>query len=244
MSGNTLYADAELYDAEFGGYRGDLRFYRRCVQLHPGVVVELGCGTGRLCFELGAAAYVGVDTSPEMLKRFGERAARLGVDAARVVGDAQSVPVAASSAALVILAYNVLQHMMDEAALGRVLCEAARVGGAVALDTFMPPLPGMVRHDEDFGWTEQRRHPGGNVLDVAEQTVLDGPTQIQHTRLRFDDGDPAPRIRTITRRLWAHGALRAAILGAGLQLAELWGDVDGEAWTERSPRFMARCIRV
>lgn len=250
MSGkdNSLYSDPELYDAEFGAYRGDVRFYRHCASLHAGLVVEPGCGTGRLAFELAPRAYVGVDASQDMLERFSRRAARLGMPAWRIRGDLRALGLTSSSAGLVILAYNVLQHMMDERALGDALREAARLladGGAVALDTFMPPLPGMVRSDEDFGWTEQRRHPSGQILDVAEQTVFDAESAVQRTRLRFDDENSAGPsvVHTVTRRLWSDAALRSAIADAGLVIAELWGDVDGSTWSERSPRFMARCIR-
>ncbi|MEW5853929.1 MAG: class I SAM-dependent methyltransferase [Myxococcota bacterium] len=247
--GNSLYQHPALYDAEFYGYRADVRFYAMAVARHPGRVVELGCGTGRLLMSLDVADYVGVDLAPAMLQMLRWRASAVGQPPPVLRADLRALPLRDGSAALCILAYNVLQHMMELTDLVACLSEAARVagpGGAVALDTFMPPLPGMSREDEGYGWVEQRRHPQGYVMDVAERTVHNPATEVQVTQLRFQ-----PRVAqageqevTITRRLWHAEALVHALTRAGLRVEILWGDVDGEAWTPRAPRFMAVCRRA
>ena len=45
-----VYTDAELYDwlAEYTA-PNDLPFYRRLRESHPGPLLEIGCGTGRVC---------------------------------------------------------------------------------------------------------------------------------------------------------------------------------------------------
>lgn len=47
----------------------------------PGRLIDLGCGTGRLCLELAGRGYspVGVDLSPEMLRVAAEKASTLGI---------------------------------------------------------------------------------------------------------------------------------------------------------------------
>ena len=240
---NSLYGAPDLYDAEFGGYRADVPFYRHVLETRPGRCMEGGCGTGRLYFFLEEPVeYLGVDGSTAMLRRFSRRA-RAAVPPL-LAGDLTSLPLRSNAAQVVVLAYNVLQHMMTPVMLRAALAEAARVAPVVALDTFMPPLPGMVRRDEEFGYVEQRRHPLGHILDVAEQTELDEGTQVQLTRLRFQDAAGDAPVHTVTRRLWSADALRAAITGAGLRVAELWGDVDATAWDARAPRFMAVCERA
>jgi SAM-dependent methyltransferase len=239
---NSLYTAPELYDAEFGGYRADVPFYRHVLETRPGLMVEAGCGTGRLYFLVEPPSYVGVDGSVHMLRRFSTRGR--GHAPPLVAGNLMALPLKADAARVVVLAYNVLQHMMTPLMLKAALAEAGRVAPVVALDTFMPPLPGMVRRDEGFGYVEQRRHPAGHILDVAEQTEFDEGSQVQLTRLRFEGAEGGAPVHTVTRRLWSADALRSAITLAGLRVAELWGDVDATAWDDRAPRFMAVCERA
>lgn len=58
-----------FYDLEMEGFREDLPFYLQHVQL-SGSVLELGCGTGRLCRLLAAAGaqVTGIDRSLPMLR--------------------------------------------------------------------------------------------------------------------------------------------------------------------------------
>ncbi|MBI5496445.1 MAG: class I SAM-dependent methyltransferase [Deltaproteobacteria bacterium] len=242
---NSLYRAPELYDAEFGAYRADVAFYENVLRRHPGRVVELGCGTGRLHLLLSPPDYVGVDRERAMLARFQRRWLR--PPPPLVNAELAALPLAGGSARVVILAYNLLQHLMDPPALTRALREAGRVAGpdgVVALDTFMPPWPGSERHDDDFCFSEQRRHPDGSIMEVAEQTSMDAGG-VQVTRLRF-----APRgggeavVHDVVRRLWGADELLGALTAAGLARLWLWGDVDGSAFDARSPRFMACCAPV
>jgi len=59
-----------FYDLEMAAFQVDLPFYLERIKL-PGSVLELGCGTGRLCRPLAAtgAEVTGVDLNPEMIRR-------------------------------------------------------------------------------------------------------------------------------------------------------------------------------
>lgn len=65
---------SRFYDLEMADFRDDLPFYLKHAAI-PGSVLELGCGTGRLCRLLaGAGAEVtGVDISLPMLRRAREK---------------------------------------------------------------------------------------------------------------------------------------------------------------------------
>jgi SAM-dependent methyltransferase len=75
-------AVARTYDAELAGtplLSIDQQFVLDHCQ--RGAIVDLGCGTGRLCLTLAQHGHrpVGVDLSPEMLKVLGAKAAALGL---------------------------------------------------------------------------------------------------------------------------------------------------------------------
>ena len=241
MTARSLYAAPDLYDAEFGGYRADLPFYRHALKQHPGLLVELGCGTGRLLRLLEHRRAVGVDLAAAMLRTARAR----GVTAHLVCGTMDAPPLAPCCAGLVVLAYNLVQHCVDEAQLVRVLLAARGLlaaGGGVALDMFMPPRPGSARVDAQFVGAEQRVDRHGRVWDVAEQTVVAG--RVQTTRLRFDDGKGAgaPAVSEFARTLWPAEVVLAAVAAAGLSPVDSWGDVDGAAFLSSSPRLMLRAV--
>jgi ubiquinone/menaquinone biosynthesis C-methylase UbiE len=81
-------AAARSYDEQLAGaplLALDIAFVAE--QCRPaGSLVDLGCGTGRLALALAGRGYrpVGIDLSPPMLRVLGEKAAALGLDAARV----------------------------------------------------------------------------------------------------------------------------------------------------------------
>ena len=253
MSGdadNTLYLHPELYDLEFAGYRADARFYGEVVRDHPGLVVEPGCGTGRLWGLLQPRRYVGLDGAAAMVRQGARRTAHLPAHQrptwARA--DLRALPLADRTAHVVMLAYNLLQHMRDEPSLVACLREARRVlheDGVVAMDTFMPPRPGTERVEREFGWFEERTGPDGRVWRVGERTVQEEDTGVQRTELsyRARDGSSPERVVTFTRRAWSVPVLLDAITAASLRLERAWGDVDGRPWREDSPRFMAVCRR-
>ena len=76
--------------------RRDVAFWRNLARQHPGTVLELGCGTGRLSLPLlkSGADLVGVDRSEAMLNRLRLKARRAGLAGeARVVrGDIRRLP--------------------------------------------------------------------------------------------------------------------------------------------------------
>jgi SAM-dependent methyltransferase len=240
---NTLYRRPDLYDVEFGGYRADVRFYGEVLRAHPGLVVEPGCGTGRLWRFLRPPAYVGLDGSAAMLGGFrawANQGPPLGV------ADVGALPLASGCASVVVLAYNLVHHLWDEPALDRCLREAARVtrpGGVVALDVFMPPRPGGERVETEFGSFEERTGRAGARWRVGERTVQDAATGVQATELRYEplEGPGGVTVLTFTRRTWGGEALLAALGRVGLVPVTTWGDVDGRAWTSASPRLMVAC---
>ena len=82
-----------------------------------GPVLELGVGTGRLAVPLAALGVevVGVDASPAMLERLVANAAAADADVEAVLADMVDPPLGDRSFAVVLLAYNTLFNLVDDA---------------------------------------------------------------------------------------------------------------------------------
>jgi len=75
------------HDVECGAYAADLPLWEELSAEAEGLVLDLGCGTGRVALHLARRghAVVGLDTSPDVILALGDRAKELPVDSA--VGD-------------------------------------------------------------------------------------------------------------------------------------------------------------
>ena len=91
------------------------------------LAVEIGSGLGRICLELAGifASVVGVDISPEMVKR----AMQLVPDerVTVVVGDGSTLSPIADASADLVFSFTVFQHMTSVPLIERYIQEAARV---------------------------------------------------------------------------------------------------------------------
>ena len=81
------------HDAENGAYAADLRLWERLAREHPGGVVDLGAGTGRVSLHLAASGHrvTAVDNDPALLAALAERAAGRGLEVETVVCDVREL---------------------------------------------------------------------------------------------------------------------------------------------------------
>jgi len=79
------------HDVECGAYAADLPLWEELSAEAEGLVLDLGCGTGRVALHLARRghAVVGLDTSPDVILALGDRAKELPVDSA--VGDVRGL---------------------------------------------------------------------------------------------------------------------------------------------------------
>ena len=77
---STIYDDGFLYDALFGHDDG-IEFYMALAAQHPGPVLELGAGTGRIAIPLAKRGFsvTAVELSHTMLETGKEKAEEEGV---------------------------------------------------------------------------------------------------------------------------------------------------------------------
>jgi SAM-dependent methyltransferase len=115
----------------------------------PGHVLDLGCGTGRLCLHFARRGFecVGVDLSHEMLAKARENALAAGVEVewleANLVG---AIDLPASSFDYAACLFSTLGMIRDESNREKVLANAARLlkpGGWLVLHIHNRWFPGL-----------------------------------------------------------------------------------------------------
>ena len=178
-------ASAIWHDVECGAYAADLPLWEELAERQGGLVLELGCGTGRVALHLARRGHevIGLDVDPALLAVLEERGAELPVSA--LEADARKFALEAP-ASLVLAPTHLLQLLAgpeERAEALRCIASALRPGGLLAAaiiegmpepDGAPPPLPD-VREVE--GWiysslaVEAAVGPGEIVVRRLRQTV-------------------------------------------------------------------------
>lgn len=160
LAGSPLYDNPALYDLVHRGYRGDVDWYRQAVGTTPALVIDLGCGTGRVAIPLSDDGHrvIAIDASEPMLDLLRTRVTprhTIGVLAADVRSLTLDV-----QADVVLAACNFLGHFTraERCDLLRRCADWLRPGGRLLLDIADAPWhrahPNLLRsvpHHADVG---------------------------------------------------------------------------------------------
>ena len=186
----------------FADFDHDLDFYRELAVGSSGVVLELGCGTGRVAIPLARAGaeVVGLDRSGSMLEQAAERALAEGVtDRIEWIEGEMTSWRDERRFSLVLCPANTLLTLGSRTAQELVLATARHhlaPGGRLALDLFHPavflaehPPDGRIRlhrqqTDAETGrtlrWTSAVRHsPAAQLLVAANRIEAEDAEGIQ-----------------------------------------------------------------
>jgi hypothetical protein len=164
------------------------------------------------------------------------RARRPGVARA----DIRSLPFDARTFGTVIAAYGLLQSMLTDEDLGRVLSEASRVlvsGGRLGLD-LVPDLP---------AWDEYRRrvrlrgrHRGASItlVETVRQNRRRHLTEFREEFSRTRGGRTERRRFVLSFRTLAVDEMVARLSVAGFVVESVAGDYTGGGWTPTSEAWL------
>lgn len=204
----------------------------KLLDLPPGSqVLDLPCGWGRLSPALAAQGYqiTGGDLSWLNLQRlqrdFPGRAVRM---------DLRQLPFRNQCADGVLCAFTSWGYFATDWENQRQLAEFARVlkpGGVLLLD-----LAGR-----DFYWAALKRVPHG-WYDVEGRYRERVRASTDGTRMLTDRICRGERFQ---HDIWipSDAQIRSSLMGAGFQVREAYGSVDGRAWTAGSERWLYRCLK-
>jgi ubiquinone/menaquinone biosynthesis C-methylase UbiE len=217
--------------------QADLPFWQQFAAARPGGVLELGCGTGRLSLPLARSGVelVGVDRSAAMIARARTRSrrAKLSGRLRLVRADIRFLPFPARSFRAVIAPYGILQSLLTDEDLRRVLASVARVlrpRGVFGIDLVsdLPRWPEYTNQRQLSGSKNPNVHltlvesvsqeRSGSVTVFTQRYTARG--QRGATEHCFELRFRTPSVRRLT----------ALLKQAGLSVASISGDYAGGAW--------------
>lgn len=178
-----------------------------------GLAVEIGCGLGRICQALADRfdKVVGVDISPEMLKRAREVVQKPNVEF--VQGDGLTLDVLESASADLVLSFTVFQHIPSIDVICRYLTEAGRVLKPGGVFVFQ-----WNNESGSLRWQLRR-----GVLSTLQRTGLRRERHDRHAAEFLGSRVPLSRIEPA---LEAGGLRLKEVRGGGTLFAWAWAQRD------------------
>ncbi len=244
----SIYSDPAQYDllAQMTA-PDDVPFYRSLHEETPGDLLELGCGTGRVLLELAraGATVVGVELSAALLEAAAAKAAAENLGVTLALGDLRSFDLGRTFE-LVLMPFNVLNHLLDDDSLTRALSTIARhmtPTSRLVIDTFQPSL-------RFLGDEPERRRKLLRYLDpylrkevvLFEENHYEASTQLNRIVWSYTvDGVEDARVETLTMRLFFPRELDAWLERSGFEIERKLGDYDGRAFDSRSAKQLVVC---
>jgi SAM-dependent methyltransferase len=195
---------ARLYDLEHRDFRDDIPLYHNLAMRCDGPVLELGCGSGRVCLSLAEAGFqvTGVDSSKEMLALASRRAEERGLlDRVRLEQvDVRRMAFPAPFA-LILFPLNGFMHLLtvdDQQAALNNACRALLPGGILVIDLSNPHV--IVNPQSDGQLLLRRRFRGaqGNAAASYAVAQTDLAEQRQRVTLLYEETDSQGLVRRTT----------------------------------------------
>lgn len=256
MSEVSMYAWPDYYDWTSEGLEGDITYYTDLAQASGGPVLELGCGTGRCSLAIARTGkeVVGIDLSPEMLKRAREKAEAMGLDDRTQWVEASMTTFELDRRfPLVIIPYRSFLHLMTVkeqlAALKRIR-QHLHPGGMLALNVFVPSL---VELHEIEGKNVHRGTfpiPGTaecvEVHDITEHDPFRQWVRVIRFYERYDEsGRLLERLRTVFQLRYIFPTELFHLLRlAGFQIVGRYGTFDRGQFDHRSTELIVEAKKM
>ena len=233
------YADPALYDAEYGGYQGDLAFFGGLTQ--KGTVLDLACGTGRLTIPLAQAGFsvTGLDTCDAMLAYAKKKADELSIQ--WLLGDMTSFELP-QQFDLIVMTGNAFQSLLtesDQQAMLRCVVQSLKPSGLFAFNTRNPRTENLINQPEFTHW-HNCKDPAGETVQVFGAQTYDEAHQIATytTKRVWSDHETQTSIRL---RFTEQERIIHLIEASGLEVMAVYGGFEKQPWTQNSHAIIPVC---
>jgi SAM-dependent methyltransferase len=239
---NSLYAAAELYDAQYATATHDFRFYARLAKRTGGPILELGAGSGRLTVVLARDGFevVALDASVAMLGQARRNFRSIPKSVHLVAADFRRYHLRRRFP-LILCAFNSLQHCRraeDFLAVLDCAREHLADGGIFAFDV---PNPEARQSSASPALRErfydERRAQGCEVWETVERA--DGPLRNLTWEYRWADG--MRQSESLTLRDFSPAELAGWLDERGFHVLQHLGDFNENRFNRVSSRQIFAC---
>ena len=219
--------------------RRDVMFWQRLAMAQHGLVLELGCGTGRITAPVAriGASIIGIDRSSPMLARARQRLRRARLSASLIRGDIRHLPFRRRvKFDLVMAPYGILQSLTRERDLQATLSAVSSVlrrGGLFAID-LVPDLPRWSEYDRRVSLAGRR---GRGHITLTESVRQDRRKRLTIFDQEYEERRGQTRsVRrfSLTFRTVSVPQMRRRLESAGFRVDAVLGDYDGGPWDARA----------
>lgn len=236
MPADPWQSFAEFYDyVPLYRERKDVAFYVEEAKRATGLVLELGCGSGRVLVPVARAGVpvTGLDASPDMLRVCRSRLRQEGLAAELICGDMRRFALH-QNFALVTIPFRPFQHLLeveDQMACLSSIREHLAPGGALVFDVFNPDLKMLNSEDtapvQEFSF---ELPDGRQVTRSIRRLRHDRARQIQHLEVvhdvRHSDGSTRQTTEALPMRYFFRYELEHLLSRCGFSVEHLYGDFD------------------
>lgn len=233
------YQSPDLYDSEYGRYTGDFSIFVGVKD--QGLALDLACGTGRLTIALAKSGLdcIGLDICSPMLEKARKKSEGLSIS--YIQGNFRDFNMNPKMD-LIIMGGNAFQALLKNEDQQRLLFSvrsSLKKDGIFIFDTRNPTLSQLRTQQEFEFWHEFTDHTGDEVKVFGRQTYFPSKeTVLYETKRVWKDKETITKIEL---RFTSAQEIRTLLEKAGLQIIELYGDVDKSPLTEKSPSIIVYC---
>jgi len=238
-------AYAPFYDWENAQTLGrrDVPFWQRMALQAQGVVLELGCGTGRVSLPIARAGVdlVGIDRSAQMLQRAKQRlqkssGTKIAKSLRLIRGDIRALPFGTGSFGMVLAPYGILQSLTRPRDLTAALGSVARVvapGGTFGID-LVPDVPKWREYENRVGLRGRNGDTQLTLIESVRQDPRRRLTTFEQTYVERRGAETREHRFDLTFRTLSVPEMTRQLERAGFAVDAVLGDYRGRAWDERA----------
>ena len=206
--------------------RWDYYAYRRLIEQHPGKVLDVGCGTGRLLIPYLAAGIdiEGVDSSEEMLSICRENAAGKGLTATLYEQHMQTLDLTNRYSTIIVPggSFHLIIDREESTEALRRCNEHLDANGVLALDLDDPTEE--LSEDTLGRWIRRGMVTGPDGTEVHQERMkerIDRAEQVTSTLIRYrvvrDDKVVQEQVNTMMMRLYFRHEIQRMLEAAGFR---------------------------
>lgn len=226
----------------------DLPYYQQLIGDEQPSLLELGCGTGRLCRPLArrCAKVAGIDNSEPLLEWCRSRAAIEKADVTLLRADISDFDLS-STFDLITLPYNTLNHLCDDTSLSGCFASVRRhlaPGGRFVIDTFNPDPSKLSpwKVSDEAKILEYIDPVRKKRTTLFESTRYDTATQVNTLTHRYEvKGEPHQLTDKLEMRIFFPRELDLLLDHHGFTLDKKLGYYDGRPFDAFTQQQLCEC---